>query len=621
VAYVLSIVVARTLFPLGSANQDDSMYRYFADLLGDRRIGLPASDDAFRPWASAPWGDRIVMMYEPPWPAVLALGDVMFGTKRAAVGLTAAAGVVLIALLGREVFGRWREGLVAAVCLALTPFFVFQSGLMLAYNFQLALTLGALYTSIRGVRRRSARSLAVAGFVWALAFWARPYDGTILAVALAPWFLFAGRPSRSDAARRVGVVACGAVAPLAAFAVYSAVTIGSPFRSHFSIMGDGNRPGFGWRGITEQAETHFTFGDGLSGTGANLKWMVGWMFGGALALPLVVWGARLAFKRARATTSVLLGLSATLLVAYTAYWSPHAIVWNWDGIELFGPYYHHALVIPIALFTAAGAVELWHRRRAAGAVTFVALLVATGIGIAPKVRPNEAITDDLKARAAELDALQVDRAVVFLEGRIDYGWSGIAPFLQNAPDLDGRYVVAQDNGPGNFDVLDRFPDRVPIAFHAVLDVHEPFLARHAPLRMSVERAPTLPRSFEVVDAEGGHRVIAYARLEDGRVYEQMLSDSSAAGFRKAFEWRISARDEPEAADVPLNAVGWLEVGVRFDSLDGTVTDADHKLDFGYRVTDDEVQLLQPGRAWRLIPGSETWGYDVTGVLVDRTEPR
>jgi hypothetical protein len=40
-AYVLSIVIARSLFPLGSANQDDAMYRYFADLLEHRRIGLP----------------------------------------------------------------------------------------------------------------------------------------------------------------------------------------------------------------------------------------------------------------------------------------------------------------------------------------------------------------------------------------------------------------------------------------------------------------------------------------------------------------------------------------------------------------------------------------------------
>ena len=57
------------------------------------------------------------MIYEPPWPAILAFGDLVFGTYRAALGLTAAAAVTLIALLGRELFGGWRYGLVAAVVL------------------------------------------------------------------------------------------------------------------------------------------------------------------------------------------------------------------------------------------------------------------------------------------------------------------------------------------------------------------------------------------------------------------------------------------------------------------------------------------------------------------------
>src|SRR5687768_7100267 len=114
--YVLSIVMARSLFPLGSANQDDAMYRYFADLLEHGRISLRPADDAFRPWASGPSGNRIVMIYEPVWPAMLAFADLVFGTKRAAVGITAAASVVLMALLGRELFGRWRYGLVAALC-------------------------------------------------------------------------------------------------------------------------------------------------------------------------------------------------------------------------------------------------------------------------------------------------------------------------------------------------------------------------------------------------------------------------------------------------------------------------------------------------------------------------
>ena len=205
--YVLSIYMARSLFPLGSANQDDAMYRYFADLLQHGRIRLSPADDAFRPWASGYSGNRIVMIYEPPWPTMLAFADLVFGTKRAAMGITAAASVVLIALLGRELFGRWRYGLVAGVCLALTPLFAFQSGLTLAYNFELALTIAVLLLAIVGVRRESTPHLVAMGFVWGFAFWARPYDGAILALALAPWLLFGGR--RIDAGNGAAAVLRG----------------------------------------------------------------------------------------------------------------------------------------------------------------------------------------------------------------------------------------------------------------------------------------------------------------------------------------------------------------------------------------------------------------------------
>src|SRR5262249_44962286 len=147
----------------------------------------------------------------------------------------------------------------------------------------------------------------------------------------------------------------------------------------------------------------------------------------------------------------------------------------------------------------------------------------------------------------------------------------------------GRYVVAQDNGPGNFEVLDRFPERTPITFQAVFDGNQPFLARYAPLRLSVDDRLSPTRSFDVHDTDGGHRVVAYARLDDGRQYEQLLDATSAAGSRRSVEWRLSATDEPGVADVPLNDSGWLELGVRFDSVDPAVPGGDHKIVYGYRV--------------------------------------
>ena len=616
-AYVLSIVMARYLFPLGSANQDDAMYRYFADLLEHRRIGLPPADDAFRPWASGHAGNRIVMIYEPVWPAMLAFADLVFGTKRAAMGITAGASVVLIALLGRELFGRWRYGLVAALCLALTPLFAFQTGVTLAYNFQLALTLAVLLLAMQGVRHESARRLAAAGFVWGVAFWARPYDGAILAVVVAPWILIGGRRTKWATGRRVLFAGLGAVVPLAMFALYTNATLGTPFRSHFSVLGNGNRPGFGSRGISPDTELQFNFKDGLGATGANMKWMLGWMFGGALALPLVVWCSALAFRRSR-FKFVLVGLAVTVVVAYTAFWSQHAIVWGWRGVVHFGPFYHLALLIPIALFTALAVVELFGRHRAVGSAALLILVIATGVGLEPKVQPNRLITDGFEARAADFEALDVDRGVVFLEGRIDLGWNGLVPFLQNTPDLDGRYVLAQDNGPGNFDVLDRFPDRTPITLQAVFDADAPFLARYVPQRMRVDEGPDLMATVEITDPEGGHRVVAYAHVEGGGVREQLLTESSPPGFHRTVTWRLTNGDAQGATVVPLNENGRLELGVTLDAADSKGPNSEHMLVYAYRLRDERVQLLRPARAWQRTTAQPLWFHDISAAVVDQS---
>src|SRR3954453_23936581 len=85
------------LFPLYSLNRDDSVYVAMARLIEHGAVTLPAGiHDAFRPWASAVVGDRTVLKYTPPWPAVLAAGDLLTGTMRAAPAATAAAAVALV---------------------------------------------------------------------------------------------------------------------------------------------------------------------------------------------------------------------------------------------------------------------------------------------------------------------------------------------------------------------------------------------------------------------------------------------------------------------------------------------------------------------------------------------
>jgi len=129
VAGAAAVLTNAWLFPLYSLNRDDSVYVAMARLIEGGHVTLPAAGhEAFRPWASAVVGDRIVLKYTPPWPAVLAAGELLTGSPRAGLAVTAAAAAVLTALLGTEVLRSRGAGLVAGALLVLSPVVVLQSG-------------------------------------------------------------------------------------------------------------------------------------------------------------------------------------------------------------------------------------------------------------------------------------------------------------------------------------------------------------------------------------------------------------------------------------------------------------------------------------------------------------
>ena len=154
------------------------MYTFNAPrLLRAGHLTLPSSYAPYRPWASGVQGGHVVLKYTPIWPAVLAAGSA-FGSMRVGVAAAAAAAVVLTALLGREVFGRWTEGMVAAPILLLSPLFLVQAGTFLSYLFQLVLDLAIVLLVLGALRRRppagpaprtAVARLVGAGFLWGIA--------------------------------------------------------------------------------------------------------------------------------------------------------------------------------------------------------------------------------------------------------------------------------------------------------------------------------------------------------------------------------------------------------------------------------------------------------------------
>src|SRR4051812_50211524 len=70
VAFALSVATSLWLFPLYSANRDDSVYVAMARLLAHGHVTLPAAgQEFFPPWASGLVGGRGGVKDPPPRPA------------------------------------------------------------------------------------------------------------------------------------------------------------------------------------------------------------------------------------------------------------------------------------------------------------------------------------------------------------------------------------------------------------------------------------------------------------------------------------------------------------------------------------------------------------------------
>src|SRR4051812_38361125 len=134
-----------------------------ARLLEHGHVTLPAAgQEFFRPWASAVRGDRVVLKYTPPWPSVLAAADLVTGTTRVGLGLTAAATVVVMALFAGEVLRDRTAGIVAGGPLGLSPGVVFPEAPHLPDVFPLFLELNFATVLFPRLRPSAAGQLGAA---------------------------------------------------------------------------------------------------------------------------------------------------------------------------------------------------------------------------------------------------------------------------------------------------------------------------------------------------------------------------------------------------------------------------------------------------------------------------
>jgi hypothetical protein len=619
VTFAASVATSRWLFPLYSVNRDDSVYVAMARLLETGHLTLPAGHDAFRPWASGIVGDRLVLKYTPPWPAVLAAADVLTGSPRIALGLVAAATVVLTALLAGEVLGDRTAGVLAGALLALSPLFLLQSALYLPYVFQLLLGLGFATLLLSGARRRSSIRLVAAGAVLGLAAFARPADTVLFAapfLLLVLLFPSVGPAPEGGGWTRTAVVlrlAAGAAPLLGVALLYDAAVMGSPFRLPYTVTGPQDGFGFGRRGVFPRSTVPFDFRDGLSGMLANLRALPSWTFGGLVLVVLAAAGLALTTGRARWAVA---GLAITVPLGYLPFWGPYAISDLWAGLETLGPYYHLPVLVPLTTFGAAALVALWRRMPKAArplvAAGVAGLVVLTATAVPGPVAANLAIRDDYRAVQRFVDRQHLGSAVLLLPRRGNLGFISSTPFLENSPSLRQPVLYAEERGAKDFELVDRYPDR---ALYRLSEYLPSDSATGGSLRMDrlrVESGPAVTLRARLTNPTDSPVVVGY--LTDGhRTWSRTLDVASVRGRSYDVSWTVAAPGAvgpPDGSAVPLPGdppAGVLAMGLELRPAGDGTGAAGRRWEqrVAYRLVEGsaggqgaaQVQVLVPGEGW------------------------
>jgi hypothetical protein len=405
--------------------------------------------------------------YPPGFPAVLSLGELV-GRPWLVNALAASLAVGLVIAVGRR-FYDLRSGLLAAGLLALSPFFILQSGSLLSHIVALCWTLVLLLLFDLARSRDAPWAALGAGVAAGMLLLTRPL--TAVGVAL-PFVIVVladlrgGRPLL----QRYALMVAGCLPFALGLSAYNDATTGSPLRFAYELWWSYDRIGFG----PEYGVNGHSLGDAWDNTRSNLddlsKVLFGWprrLSLAPLAIAVAATGWRIrrrGLSRPASADLLLAGMAVGLIGVHMLYWTPG---------KMYGPRYYFEIIGALSLLSARGLIWVWdaagkalNRFGAAGKLLPLAapaaLALLTGYNLlvtlpdeADRYRGWNGVTDtDLE----RLEGADLDNALVFVPRP---NWQAYAPlFLANSTDLDGDVIYAVDRGNDNNPVLMRdFPDR------------------------------------------------------------------------------------------------------------------------------------------------------------------
>lgn len=467
-AGALALIVSSVMYPLLSENNDEAAYLLQAEALRHGKLFIPAPENwrAFLPALSVFRDGHFVTKYTPVHAGFIAFADLITGTQRAALALTAALASLSAYLLARQVLRTRRAAVMAAAFFTLSPLTIIQSATFLAYLSTLALLQGFAAALLAGMRLQSKWLLSLSGLLFGTAFFSRQFDAVLFAAPFGAWMLWTHR----KALRRLSFVTCwvalGALLPISAMLAYFRASTGSWFTSPFNLTDASDTIGFGVRRMYEQsAAIHFTPAKAWLGMVGHMKLIMTWCFGGILLVALAVAALRRMNPKHPGCWVGLVAVSVP--VGYFFFWGSYGSL-QWSAPYRIGPYYYTAMLTPLAILGAATFDRLWEARRRIAVICLVAMLgfsafvvKKAGDDVAPYNEVRRGLYEPLLHR-------RLDQAIVFLP-RLTRTWMLTHPYAvaRNSPDFSGDVVWALDRGPeANRKVLTEFPDRV--AYRVVL---------------------------------------------------------------------------------------------------------------------------------------------------------
>lgn len=552
-----------------------------------------------RPWMSGIIGDRLVLVFPPGWPAVLAVLGAVLPFK--VVGALAATfGVLAVYALAFEIVRSRVAAVAAGAFVLLSPLMLVLGGTVLSYPFALGLGAVVVTAVARAVRTEQPRFVVVAGVASGLLFATRPLDAVLVTAVAGLYGLWSWRRRRTVLVRAAGWALVGAAPVVAAVLAVNARTTGSPLRFPLQANGGDNRLGFGDRRISEGARVFDVTPEFMERVTLRLLGEVPhWTLAGLAVVPLVVWGAVVVGRRRPAAVPMLVLLGAIFPAAYFFYWGSHFV---WVGRRDYGPFYYLPMLAPVGVGVGAGFAALARRSRLVAALVVVGLVATLPASLAPKWRRAERHNAG-GAREARLVEALPERSLVILPGSNDGPWMlHVRGYFRNPPDLDADRLFAADTGAGNLDLAERF-DRPVYQLFGVLPDDVVF----------GDPAPTIARLREVggtslrlttsfVNATDNPTVMAYVGVPDGFT-RCVLDETSTNGRRYEATWTVTpAGVVPPEGCVPLPPI--LANGQRLGSnlVAGYAASATTEIDgvnrweylYALRASPTAVEVLDPG---------------------------